>query len=52
MDELKTHPCKQCPIRREFALAFDRHFWGEDCPYECAVYEEWKHRAGKEEQDD
>ena len=51
MDEPKMHPCKKCPIRRKFARAFDMHFWGEDCPWECAVYKAWIHCAGKDEQD-
>ena len=25
-----------------YALSFDIHFYGEDCPYECEEYEHWK----------
>ena len=35
-------PCKNCQTRKAYARAFDIHFWGEDCPYECEEYEHWK----------
>lgn len=40
-------PCIGCEIRKHFARAFDCHWHdGEDCPYECPKYDEWKERVG------
>lgn len=27
--------CQNCPIRKFYALCFDIHFYGEDCPFKC-----------------
>ena len=35
-------PCDECPTRKMYALTFDMHISGEDCPYECEEYEHWK----------
>ena len=35
-------PCKNCENRQWYAMKFDLHFWGEDCPYECEEYERYK----------
>ena len=37
-----TDPCKYCPTRKTLAKIFDIHVWGEDCPYVCEEYDEWK----------
>ena len=42
----KPCPCKDCVVRVRFAIGFDMHFWGDDCPYKCDTYETWKHHAG------
>lgn len=46
--DLKPCPCKTCQLRQYFAHAFDMHFWGEDCPYQCDAYDNWNHRAGED----
>lgn len=35
-------PCIKCPERQLYARMFDMHISGDDCPYECKEYEEWK----------
>lgn len=35
-------PCEKCDTRRTYAKCFDIHIWGDDCPYECEEYENWK----------
>lgn len=35
-------PCKTCKTRNLYARAFDMQIWGEDCPYECDEYKQWK----------
>ena len=35
-------PCDECPTQKMYALTFDMHISGEDCPYECEEYEHWK----------
>ena len=42
MSELKPCPCNDCPTRKAYAKLFDMHIWGEDCPYVCEKYDEWK----------
>lgn len=42
MDNTNPCPCKECLLRLRVARAFDIHFWGDDCPWECVDYEEWK----------
>jgi hypothetical protein len=41
MTELK-YPCADCDTRRTYALMFDIHIDGEDCPYECEKWERYK----------
>ena len=41
------YPCKKCGSRQWYARRLDIHFWGEDCPYICEEYEQYK--AEKEE---
>ncbi len=35
-------PCKDCPTRKTYAKLFDIHISGEDCPYECEEWEQYK----------
>ena len=49
--ELKPCPCNDCPTRKTYAKLFDVHIWGEDCPYVCEKYDEWKRRANNERLD-
>ena len=35
-------PCKNCADRQWYARRLDMHFWGEDCPYQCEEYEQYK----------
>lgn len=35
-------PCDNCFIRKMYARCFDKHISGEDCPYICEKYEDWK----------
>lgn len=39
--ELKPCPCKDCDTRKTYALLFDVHITGDDCPYVCEKYERW-----------
>ena len=48
MPDLKPCPCKDCIVRRSFAIGLDMHFWGDDCPYKCDAYEAWNRRAGED----
>lgn len=36
------NPCKNCMERKFYAKTFDMHFSGEDCPYQCEEYEQYK----------
>ena len=39
-------PCNGCEVKKYFARAWDLHWHdGDDCPYECPEYDEWKERA-------
>ena len=49
MHELKPCPCKDCIVRGRFAIGLDMHFWGDDCPYKCDAYDNWKRRTGEED---
>ena len=49
MPDLKPCPCKDCIVRRRFAIGLDMHFWGDDCPYKCDAYDNWNRRAGEED---
>ena len=49
MPDLKTCLCKTCQLRQCFARAFDMHFWGEDCPYQCDMYDDYRCRVGEED---
>ena len=54
MSDLKQCPCKTCKRRQYFVRVFDMHFWGEDCPYQCDMYDTYKCHAeegGKHEAD-
>ena len=51
MPDLKPCPCKDCVVRRRFAIGLDMHFWGDDCPYKCDAYDSWKRRAGEGKED-
>ena len=44
-------PCKDCIVRGRFAIGLDMHFCGDDCPYKCDAYDNWKRRAGEGEED-
>lgn len=32
-------PGNNYPTRKTYAVLFDMHFFGDDCPYECEKYE-------------
>lgn len=51
-NELKPCPCDECDTRRTYALMFDVHISGEDCPYECDKYERYKIERKDDEQTD
>lgn len=36
------NPCDKCPTRITYALMFDVHMFGEDCPYCCDKWERYK----------
>lgn len=39
-------PCNGCEIRKAYAKAWDLHWMdGDDCPYVCPKYDEWKERS-------
>ena len=40
--ELKLCPCKDYIVRGRFAIGLDMHFWGDDCPYKCDAYDNWR----------
>ena len=40
--ENKQNPCDKCPTRKTYALLFDVHIAGEDCPYYCEKWERYK----------
>lgn len=40
--------CKNCEIRKYYAVAFDIHFSKEDCPYDCESEEQKKKNDKKE----
>lgn len=42
---LEPCPCNDCVVRKRFAICFDMHFWGDDCPYECDAFEAWNRRV-------
>ncbi len=43
---MTDYPCDTCNTRQYYARAFDIHFCGADCPYECELYDEWKKEQG------
>ena len=51
MNDSKPCPCKNCIVRGRFVIGLDIHFWGDDCPYKCDDYDNWKRRAGEGEED-
>lgn len=39
-------PCNGCEVKKYFARAWGLHWHdGEDCPYECPPYRDWKKEA-------
>lgn len=46
------YPCADCDTRRTYALMFDIHISGEDCPYECERWERYKIERKDDEQTD
>ena len=40
-------PCNECVDRKMYAEMFDHRIWGEDCPYACDEYENWKKQEEK-----
>lgn len=42
MNDKLICPCKDCAARKILARTYDMHIWGEDCPYVCRQYDEWK----------
>ena len=42
MENLKPCPCDKCPTRITYAVLFDIHISGEDCPYLCDKWEQYK----------
>lgn len=51
MNELRDdgYPCKDCPVRKEYARAFDIHLSGEDCFFVCEEYDNWKKERDQSE---
>lgn len=49
MNDKFVCPCKECKARKTLAKMYDMHVWGEDCPYDCRRYGEWKNRAQNKE---
>lgn len=49
--ENKPCPCATCSARKYYAKAFDFHVWGEDCPYQCPKYDQWKFNQLRAEKD-
>ena len=45
---VKEDPCKNCHDRKWYARRLDIHFWGEDCPYICKEYEQYKKEKHEE----
>ena len=46
MGDVRRCPCKSCGKRIYIARVFDVHFYGEDCPYVCKAYDEWRENNG------
>ena len=44
------NPCKDCPDKQWYAMRFDMHFSGDDCPYVCEEYERYKKEQEKAEE--
>lgn len=36
------YPCTDCDMRKIYAILFDFHISGEDCPYKCEKWERYK----------
>ena len=36
------YPCRDCEARKAYARDFDMHFSGDDCPYQCDTWDEYK----------
>ena len=45
--EENGRPCTNCGIRKFYSSNFDMHFSGEDCPYYCKEYDNWKDGDGE-----
>lgn len=37
-DAKRADPCENCSTRKYYATAWDKHFYGEDCPFKCKLY--------------
>ena len=48
MDNTNTTPCpcESCLYRKVLARDFDVYVWGEDCPYNCKEFVEWRAKHG------
>ena len=46
------YPCKECDLRKAFAIHLDLHFYGEDCPFVCEKYDKYISSITKVEGDD
>ena len=44
------YPCAECETRWAYALMFDIHISGEDCPYYCERWERYKAERKDDEQ--
>ena len=42
MNRLGQIPCENCPTRKRYAEEFDLLIWGNNCPYTCAEWNEWR----------
>lgn len=39
-------PCEDCETRKVYFMRLDAHWHnGDDCPFECPKWKEWKARA-------
>lgn len=36
------HPCRKCELRKWYEQAICIRFFGDDCPWDCDAYEDWK----------
>ena len=50
MDKNNPCPCVDCDTRKAYALMFDIHISGEDCPHECEKWKRYKEERKNDEQ--